>query len=198
MASVLFALYGWIVRGVILPLDAGGAAWGWLAVSGLVGFVLGDLFLFQAFVDIGARISMLVFSSVPPLTAIMAWIALGETLSPVAIGGMVLTVSGIVVVVLKRPSPPSETETAADTGRHPDHPIPSTRTRVKGVLMAFGGALGQSGGIILGRIGAGVEMDAFAASQIRALADRHPPGGAGDEAVGQGDHGGTVRSEGGG
>ncbi len=92
MASVLFLLYGWIVRGHALPIDIAPAAWGWLALSGLVGFVIGDLLLFQAFVEIGARTSMLVFASVPPITAIMARFALGERLDPLSVGGMVLTV----------------------------------------------------------------------------------------------------------
>jgi hypothetical protein len=31
----------------------------WLVLSGLIGFVVGDLFLFQAFAIVGARVSML-------------------------------------------------------------------------------------------------------------------------------------------
>ena len=42
--------------------------------------------------------------------------------------------------------------------------------RTRGVLLAFGGALGQAGGLILGRLGAGRTFDAFAATQIRVLA----------------------------
>ena len=154
MATLLFALYGWIARGLVLPIDVAPAAWGWLVLSGLVGFVIGDLLLFQAFVEIGARISMLVFASVPPLTAIMARFALGERLDAMGIGGMVLTVAGIVLVVL----------------RHPSVAAPGRNISIKGVLLAFGGALGQAGGLILGRIGAGVTLDPFAATQIRALA----------------------------
>ena len=41
---------------------ATGYQWFWLVASGLVGFVLGDLFLFRAFILIGARISMLIRS----------------------------------------------------------------------------------------------------------------------------------------
>jgi len=162
MASVLFVLYGWIVRGHALPIDVAPAAWGWLALSGLVGFVIGDLLLFQAFVEIGARISMLVFASVPPLTAIMARFALGERLDPLGIGGMVLTVAGIVLVVLRRPTAPVGAGTSPGDQR--------TVVSMKGVLLAFGGAMGQAGGLILGRIGAGVTLNPFAATQIRALA----------------------------
>jgi len=171
MASVLFALYGWIVRGFALPIDVAPAAWGWLALSGLVGFVLGDLLLFQAFVEIGARISMLVFASVPPLTAIMAWFALGERLDAMGIGGMILTVAGIVLVVLRRSAGGTENGSSAAHGTE-DPPVAKATAgpSIKGILLAFGGALGQAGGLILGRIGAGVTLNPFAATQIRALA----------------------------
>ena len=175
MASILFVIYGLVVRGIAIPVDAAPTAWGWLALSGLVGFVIGDLLLFQAFVEIGARISMLIFASVPPLTAIMARFALGETLDPPAVVGMIVTVLGIVLVVLRRPA--GEVARVAAAGPAADGAAvdraavipPATAKRIKGVLLAFGGALGQSGGVILGRIGAGTTMDPFAASQIRAL-----------------------------
>lgn len=37
-----------IRRGLILPLDASCENWIWLSLSGLVGFVFGDLFLFKS------------------------------------------------------------------------------------------------------------------------------------------------------
>jgi drug/metabolite transporter (DMT)-like permease len=164
MASVLFVIYGLVVRGIAFPFDVAPAAWGWLALSGLIGFVIGDLFLFQAFVEIGARISMLVFASVPPLTAIMARFVLGERLGPLAVVGMIVTMSGIVLVVLRRPAEQTG-QTAAENAKV----APATTRRIKGVLLAFGGALGQSAGVILGRVGAGTTMDPFVASQVRAL-----------------------------
>jgi drug/metabolite transporter (DMT)-like permease len=177
MASLLFAAYGWIVRGHVLPLDASGAAWGWLTLSGLVGFVFGDLFLFQAFVDIGARTSMLIYSSVPVLTAILGRFVLDERLGTRGIVGIALTVLGIVLVVLKRPAvheqpAPHAVPPEPESEGNPDaaailHP---SRLHLRGALFAFGGALGQAGGLILGRVGAGVSLNAFAATQIRALA----------------------------
>ena len=47
MASALFVLFGWIVRGLPLPVDVAPSAWGWLVLSGLVGFVLGTSFCFK-------------------------------------------------------------------------------------------------------------------------------------------------------
>ncbi|MBN1123128.1 MAG: EamA family transporter, partial [Anaerolineae bacterium] len=42
-----------ILVGGLLPLDAEPYRWGWLGISGLIGYVLGDASLFQAFVLIG-------------------------------------------------------------------------------------------------------------------------------------------------
>lgn len=183
MAAAFFAVYGWLVRGLALPFDASGTAWGWLGLSGLVGFVIGDLFLFQAFVDIGARVAMLIYASVPPLTAIMARFALDERLTSQGVLGMVLTVVGIAIVVLRRPAQrtpedggPSGTDAVYQPAPHavPDVPAEATPAHrahhVRGALFAFGGALGQAGGLILGRIGAGVTLNPFAATQIRVFA----------------------------
>ncbi|MFW6293935.1 MAG: DMT family transporter, partial [Spirochaetota bacterium] len=59
--------------------------------------------------------------------------------------------------------PPEPTRDAGQQAtRHPHH--------VRGALFAFGGALGQAGGLILGRLGAGVTLNPFAATQIRVFA----------------------------
>ena len=78
---ILISLYCYFTRGLILPIDASLHNWTWLGLSGLVGFVIGDLFLFQAFIELGARISMLVMASVPPITALMGYIFLDEKLT---------------------------------------------------------------------------------------------------------------------
>ncbi|HUZ16991.1 MAG TPA: DMT family transporter [Spirochaetia bacterium] len=183
LAFFYLAVYSFLLRGQFVPLDAGANAWVWLSLSGLVGFVVGDLFLFQAFVLVGSRISMLVYSVVPPLTAVLGWLILGERLSAIAILGMVLTISGIAVVVLQRSaegtprldavaarvphSPPAGPSVVAaaqlQTGRAAlAHPL-------KGILYAFGGALGQAGGLVLSKLGAPT-FDPFGATQIRGIA----------------------------
>jgi drug/metabolite transporter (DMT)-like permease len=156
MALAIFAVVGLIARGFVIPVDLPGSAWFWLTLSGIVGFVLGDLMLFQAFVEIGARIAMLVYASVPPITALLGRIFLGERLSNLGVLGMALTVAGIALVVLKPAERPS--------------PTGSPRRMARGVLLALGGALGQAGGLILGRIGAGRDLDPFASTQIRVIA----------------------------
>ena len=160
-AFVFLSLVGWLWRGLPLPVDASAHAWTWLTISGLVGFTFGDLCLYRAYIVLGPRLSTLVMSLVPPLTATIGWIVLGETLSPRDLLGMCLTVSGIAWAVLERqPARPS----LASGGGAGAGGVPG-----KGIALAFGGALGQAGGLILSKIGIG-SYDAFAATQVRVIA----------------------------
>ena len=143
-----------IMRGQFIPLDASPHIWTWLLISGLVGFTFGDMCLFEAFVIIGSRLSMLIMALVPPFTAIMSWLVLGETLSPLDILGMSLTIGGIAWVVVERPE--------GGNGIKFKH-------SVKGVLLAVGGAAGQAIGLILSKYGM-ADYNAFAATQIRIIA----------------------------
>ena len=155
LGFVFIALFRLISAGTLLPLDATAHNWLWLFLSGIIGFAIGDLLLFQAFVVIGARISMLVMASVPPITALIGWTILGETLSFHDLTGMVLTVIGIVLVVLEQ-NPEQKNQIKFS------HPV-------SGVLFALGGAVGQAVGLVLSKHGMG-EYNAFAATQIRILA----------------------------
>lgn len=150
-------LAAWGMRGLPLPTDATPHAWGWLAVSGLVGFVFGDLCLFRAYVLIGPRLGMLVMSLAPPLTAVIGWLVLAETLSVRDLVGMALTVSGIAWAVLER-NPPL-----------PDAGIADARPSLAGLSLAFCGAVGQAAGLVLSKVGMG-SYDAVAATQVRVLA----------------------------
>lgn len=153
-------IFTWIYRGSLLPVDASPHAWLYLTLSGLIGFVFGDLCLFQAFVVIGARVSMLLMALAPPLTALIGWIILGETLSPVSWLGMTLTITGIALVVLKRE--PDERKTNGFRKMKLNYPM-------WGILLGLGGALGQAGGLVLSKVGM-QGYDTFAATQIRVIA----------------------------
>ena len=104
MAAVVLSLFGWISRGFLLPTDATVHQWLWLALSGLVGFCIGDLCLFRAFVVLGSRLAMLVFSLTPLITALTGWAFLGERLSGTDWLGMAMTISGVAWVVTERSS----------------------------------------------------------------------------------------------
>ncbi len=153
-AFVFLLIFNIIVRGKPLPLDASSHAWFWLSLSGLVGFVFGDYFLFRAYALINSRISMLIMTLVPPITALIGWSFLGEKMIPLHILGMALTVGGISLAIFTRPL----------KGRRVKLSYP-----LKGILFAFGGAVGQAVGLVLSKYGMG-SYDAFAATQIRIIA----------------------------
>lgn len=153
LGLIFLSLFTWILRGKLLPLDASMHAWFWLSLSGFIGFALGDLFLFKAFVMIGSRISMLIMASVPLLTATIGWIVMGETLSTLDILGTALTIFGICWVVIKRKNGKNRVSLS--------HPV-------SGILFAAGGALGQAIGLVFSKLGMG-DYNAFAATQIRII-----------------------------
>jgi len=153
-AFVLLAAFSYFRRGLILPTDASLHAWTWLSLSGIIGFVIGDMFLFASFAMIGARISMLIMTLVPPLAAIMSWFILGETMSLMALAGMVLVVGGISISIWSRQNQGEKMKL--------NYPI-------KGLLFALLGAIGQAGGLILSKFGM-IDYDPFAATQIRIMA----------------------------
>jgi len=154
MALIFISLFCLVTRGRLLPDDATPHAWLWLSVSGLVGFCIGDLCLFRAFVLVGARISMLIMALVPPITALLGWMLLGETLTGLDWAGMAITIGGVAWVVLER-----KKKEDGQPGRLP----------LWGILLAFLGAVGQAVGLVLSKLGMG-DYSPFAATQIRIIA----------------------------
>jgi drug/metabolite transporter (DMT)-like permease len=152
------AIYNAIFNDGFLP-KATEYQWFWLALSGVVGFVLGDLFLFRAFILIGARISMLIMALVPPIAALIGWITLGEVLSGMEFLGMGITILGIVLVI----------STKLDLKKGNLGKTLKAGPLVLGSLLALGGAVGQAAGLVLSKKGM-QDMNAFEATQIRIMA----------------------------
>jgi drug/metabolite transporter (DMT)-like permease len=157
IALVFLGIYTSITNGHFFPGHVGMHAWLWLSLSGLVGFVVGDLMLFQAFVVTGARVSMLIMSLSPPLTAFFGWLILGEKMSWSNIIGMTITIWGIAIVVLARSA-----KGAKGQKIHFNYPL-------KGILLALGGATGQGMGLVLSKLGM-QQLDPFMSTQIRVIA----------------------------
>lgn len=153
------SVFVFFYRGMLLPVDATPHAWFYLALSGLVGFVFGDLCLFQAFVVVGARISMLLMALAPPMTALVGWMVLGETMTWKSVAGMTLTLSGIALVVLTRKPAGEGSSVSRVRFNYP----------VWGILLGLGGALGQAVGLVLSKVGM-EGYDTFASTQIRVIA----------------------------
>jgi len=154
MAFLLLSLFGFTFHGRLLPQDAPPRTWLWLTLSGLAGFTLGDLCLFRAYVVVGARVSMLILSLCPPMTALLCLLILGEKLTVYQWLGMAVTLTGVSFVVLEK-------KTDARTRA-------TSRLPLAGILLALGGAFGQACGMVLAKVGMG-GYDAFASTQIRVL-----------------------------
>src|SRR5664279_3079892 len=147
-------VFNLIRRGFVWPVDASIENWIWLSLSGLVGFVFGDLFLFKSYTMIGSRFSMLIMTLVPPVTAFFSFLILGEKLTLFHYLGMTLTFAGIVMAIFSR----------AGKGEKL-----SLKLAPRGILYAFGGAVGQALGLVLSKFGM-KNYDPFAATQIRIIA----------------------------
>lgn len=154
LAFLLLSIFTFITRGMFLPVDASPHALIWLSLSGLIGLVLGDYFLFKSYNIISSRIAMLFMTLVPPMTALIGWLLLGEKMSWLHIFGMFLTVGGIFLAIFTRP----------ENGKRIRLTYP-----LNGIAFALIGAAGQAGGLVLSKYGM-QDYDAFAASHIRIIA----------------------------
>ncbi len=159
IAFFLFGILSIFIRGEFIPTDATDHAWTWLSISGLVGFVLGDYWLFTSYNYISARVSMLIMAISPLFAALMSYFLLSETMSWISIFAMFVTLAGISLVVLSRNKDKSNGKRNNLKFSYP----------LKGILFALGGAIGQAGGLVLSKFGMG-EYDAFASTHIRVIA----------------------------
>lgn len=60
---IFISIFTYFVRGQVFPMDASLHNWTWLGISGVMGFFLGDIFLFQAYIEIGTRITLLIMAA---------------------------------------------------------------------------------------------------------------------------------------
>ncbi len=162
--ALLFSLvlFG-VVTGNPLPTGVPAEACGWMLLSGLVGYVIGDFCLFQCYIIIGSRYGQLFMTLAPLAAALMAWVTLGQQMTMMSIVAMLVTLLGIGISVIGRASPnPSEGKATGRrvsgngaTGRRLSLKLP-----LNGVLYAIGAAVCQGIGLVLSKIG----MDHYVAS----------------------------------
>ena len=123
-----------------------------LVLSGVIGLVFGDTFLFKSYEYNSARISSLVMSTAPAMTALLAYIFLGETLSLWGILGMAVTLGGILLVIWG----------------HRESSSSRMSPLTIGIFFALLGAAGQAGGLILAKLAFDEgEINGFFATFIR-------------------------------
>ncbi len=153
-ASLMLITTQFILYGNFIPIHVEWSRWLWLGISGIIGLILGDSMLFHAFALIGTRLSMLLLSLVPIISTILAWIFLNETLTPIEIFAIILTVGGISWVILEKVNNKNE-------ARH-------TKLRA-GILCGLGGAFGQALGLIAAKKGMYGDFPALTATLMRIL-----------------------------
>lgn len=127
----------WIVVGTPFPLVSSYEACGWMLLSGVVGYVIGDFCLFQCYIIIGSRYGQLFMTLAPLAAALMAWITLGQQMTPMSLVAMFITLFGIGISILGR-------------GEH--HKV-SLKLPLNGVLFAICAALCQGIGLVLSKMG---------------------------------------------
>jgi drug/metabolite transporter (DMT)-like permease len=142
VASGTLALPGWPAVAV-------------LAVSGVIGILLGDTLNFAAVGRLGPRRAGAVFALNAPMAAVLGWVLLGEQLGAQAWAGIAVTVAGVALAILGRP--------------------PSGAHRLEqvwgglgvGVLFGLGAALGQATGALIARPHMVGGIDPYVGSLIR-------------------------------
>jgi drug/metabolite transporter (DMT)-like permease len=157
LLAILFLVGAHLLLRLPLPWLAGSQRWLWLGLSGVVGLVLGDALLFEAFIRIGPRLSMLMMSLAPILSTLLAWFFLGERLSPLQLLAIFITVFGIAWVVQDRNGQVGED--SADR-----------RIALSGLLFGVGAAAGQAIGLVLAKEGLVGDFSALSGTFMRMLA----------------------------
>ncbi|NTV73892.1 MAG: DMT family transporter [Holophaga sp.] len=153
MALAMLAVVHLAAFGTVFPFHAGAQRLVPLAVSGLIGFALGDALLFEAVLLRGARVAMLLMTLSPVFSVILARVFLGQSLGLPKVAAILATLAGIAWVVAEG---------------HGESARPKHATL--GVLLGVGGALGQSVGLILSDVGMRGGFHPVSANLVRVVA----------------------------
>ncbi len=125
----------------------------YLALSGIVGLTFGDTFLFLAYREIGARVSMLIMSLSPAIAALLAYLFLKESINLIGISGIVTTLTGIAIVI------------------HEKDNKSNNQINYNGLIFALLASIGQGIGLVLAKeafnLSNGENINGFVATAIR-------------------------------
>ncbi|MCE1207551.1 MAG: DMT family transporter, partial [Spirochaetia bacterium] len=165
-AFFFLALAGTVTRLMPLPFDASPRAWLYLSISGIIGFVIADFFLFNAYVIIGARVTVIFQSLTPLFTTLFAFLFLGETMEPIRLVGMGVVIIGILIVVITRQRADAESHAASSAQKTGRKPLPAGM--MKGYVFAFFSSVFQALGLIFSKTGLG-SYNAISGTQIRVM-----------------------------
>ena len=156
VAVVLLLIVHWIVYRTPLPFGADLGTWGWLTLSGVIGFAISEAFLFRALLHLGAHRTSLVTSLIPVMSALLAWGIFGEQLTLAQVLSSGAIVAGIALVISARPSAAQEQA--------------ARKKVVLGVLFALGTVGTQSLRYILSKQALGDGFPVLSANVVQILA----------------------------
>lgn len=122
-----------IIFGQFFP-DATNEQWFWIGLSGVIGLGIGDFGLFASFVIIGTRRAVLVMSLSAIFASIAAFFLFDELLSILALVGISLTLSGVIIVLME------------DGTKSDEKPLTKKKKKL-GITLALVGAIGQGLGL---------------------------------------------------
>ena len=135
-----------------------GLSWyqfGVLALSGIIGILIGDTVNFAAVGRLGPRRAGAIFALNAPMAAVLGWLILDEALPLRAMLGIGLAALGVALAVLGRP-------------RQNAHRLEAlSGTLVIGALFGLGAAFGQAAGSLIARPVMAAGLDPYLASLAR-------------------------------
>jgi len=159
VAVFFLSITHFVLFGSIFP-SASSGQWFWIGLSGIIGLGIGDFGLFAAFVIIGPRRSVLIMALSPLFAAICALFLLNETLSELAIIGMIITIFGIFIVIMENEEKSDEEQI-------------SNKLKIWGTFLAFIGAIGQGIGVVFAKKGmlfdSSITVNPLSATLIRMI-----------------------------
>lgn len=130
LAAILLAIYSHS-----FGIGLGGSGVYYFLFSGLIGFGLGDLALFQAIPRLGSRLTILMTQCLAaPLAALIEWLWLGTTLTGLQIASGLTILCGVALAIAPK-----------------EHQHRSPSTLRWGLFYGFFSALGQGWGAVISR-----------------------------------------------
>jgi|JI9StandDraft_1071089.scaffolds.fasta_scaffold19606_3 drug/metabolite transporter (DMT)-like permease len=111
-----------------------------LGASGVIGFTIGDYFSFSSFKILGPKLGSLYTTFAPGAALFAGFLILHEQISLLGIGGMALTVGGVIWLTLSRKDKQASEAAGFERSR-------------KGVWYGVLGALCQGTGLVLSKLG---------------------------------------------
>lgn len=142
MSLALLGVTLWLTMGSPWPRFADGETWRWLLLSGVVGYVIGDFCLMQGYILIGSRFGQLFMTLSAPTAAIFGRMLIGEQMRPLAIVGMVVTLSGIAMSILSKGSDNKK-----------EGPKVKLNLPLRGIAYAVMAGICQGCGLVLSKVG---------------------------------------------